>query len=107
MSLKNTYKADRISPMPRLKTTKQQIVYISIKKFQLNATPSITTKIKKMMSVSTKLINEDTFCENKNKYLGTFTLLNIDELAINEVIPILIASEKKEKTSCPAKRYRT
>lgn len=41
-----------------------------------------------------KLSNADTFLENKNKYLGTFILVKIEELLTNACIPSLVASIK-------------
>ncbi len=56
--------------------------------------PSIATKAKKTSSVSPKLIREDTFCENRNEYFGTFTLVKIPAFPTKDVIPQLVASVK-------------
>lgn len=56
--------------------------------------PSATTKTKKRQSDNPKLIIEDTFLENKNKYFGTFTLVNILELLSNATIPVDVDSLK-------------
>ena len=56
--------------------------------------PSATTKTKKRQSDNPKLISEDTFLENKNKYFGTFTFVNIPELLSNATIPVDVDSLK-------------
>ena len=56
--------------------------------------PSAITKIKKRQSDNPKLISEETFLENKNKYLGTFTFVNIPELLSKAIIPLDVDSLK-------------
>lgn len=51
-----------------------------------------------------KLIREETFLENRNKYFGTFTLVNISALSKRDVIPSFVDSLKNVKTSCPENR---
>jgi len=87
MSLKNTYKADRIKPTPILNIIRVMIGYINIKKLILNLTPSTAANIKKIISVSPKLTRADIFLESKNNHLGTLTLVNIPLLAISDCIP--------------------
>jgi hypothetical protein len=107
ISLKNTYSADRMRPMPTLKTIIQIRGYISIKYLPVMGTPSKITNMINIISVMPKLINEDTFLEKRNMYLGTFIFVNIPALSKSDDIPRLVASAKYENTNWPAKRYIT
>lgn len=104
ISLKNTNSADKINPSPRLKIIRHTVGKIKHKNFHVNGMPSKATKPKKTSNVKPKFIKEDTFCENKKRYFGTFTLVKIDALLTSEFIPKLVASEKYENTSCPANK---
>lgn len=92
MSLKKTNSAERISPIPKLKSTRHAMGYRSSINFQVNGIPSKKTKKKKIRRVNPKLIREDTFFEKRNKYLGTFILLKIAALLIKEFIPLVVDS---------------
>ena len=61
---------------------------------QENAIPSAATNTKKIISVKPKLISEDTFCEKRNSYLGTFTLVKMLAFPTSEFMPKLVASTK-------------
>ena len=88
------YSADKIKPLPKLKSTRQPIGYNSKINFQLNATPSIIQKRKRTATFIAKFIRDDTFLESKNIYFGTFILENIPALSCNDVIPVKVDSLK-------------
>ena len=94
ISRKNTNSADRTSPIPRLNIIMQPVGYSKRKKRHVKGIPSTATKVKKIRSVSPKLIRDETFWEKRNKYLGTFTLVKIPALPTREFIPRLVASVK-------------
>ena len=75
------------------------------KNAKVNVIPSIMQNIKKSANVSEKLISDEIFLEKRKRYFGTFTFENIAELPSKEPIPPFVASEKKEKTIFPQKRY--
>lgn len=52
-------------------------------------------------SDSPKLMSVCTFLENRNKYLGMFTLVKIAALPMREVIPWIVDSLKQEKIKFP------
>jgi hypothetical protein len=93
-SLKNTYNADKINPVPIIKMNKQIIGYSNIINFQVNAIFSNATNMKKITNVKIKLIDAAITLEIKNKYLGTVTFVIIPALEIIEDIPLLVASLK-------------
>jgi hypothetical protein len=62
-------------------------------------------KMKNTARVRPKLISEDTFLENRNRYFGTFIFVKIAEFAIRLPIPPPVASEKKLNIMFPQKRY--
>ena len=99
-----SYNAERIKPIPRLNSTRHRIGKSRKINFQVKGIPSIATNRKRISKVRPKLIREDTFCENKNRYFGILTFVKIPALATREFIPRFVASEKKAKTSCPANR---
>ena len=92
MSLQNTYKADRIIPIPMLKTTKQVIGNIKETKCIPKLTSSRKAKIKKTHKVNRKFMAADTFFVNKKIYFGTLIFVNMLELFIKEFIPPFVAS---------------
>ena len=55
--------------------------------------------------VRPKLIREETFLENKNRYFGTFIFEKISAFASKDPIPPFVASEKKAKIIFPQNRY--
>ena len=103
--MKNTNNADSTSPTPTLNSINVIIGYIKSTKRQVKGTPSIATKIKNITSISPKLIREATFCDNKNKYFGTFTLEIMPLLTKSEVMPWFVDSLKNEYTLSPEKTY--
>ena len=105
ISLKNTYNADRINPTPILKSVSVIIGYISKRNLVWKGTPSIAANRKNITNVSPKLISDDMFLENRNRYLGTFILVNIPLLAISDCIPVLVDSLKNKNTFRPANTY--
>ena len=56
--------------------------------------PSAMTNRKNRQSDNPKLISEDTFFENKKRYLGTFTFVKMPELLSNAIIPAVVDSLK-------------
>jgi hypothetical protein len=94
MSRKKTQSAERINPAPRLKIMRQIIGNRSIKKCIFIGMPSATTNIKNRQRDKPKLIREETFFENKNMYLGTFTFVNMPALFSNASIPVDVDSRK-------------
>ena len=78
---------------------------ISIKKHHENVIPSMMQKMKNMIRVRPKFIREETFFENRKRYLGTFTFVNIPEFPRRDPIPTLVESEKYENMTLPQKRY--
>ena len=56
--------------------------------------PSAITKTKNMQSVRPKLINEETFFESKNKYLGTLIFVKIFAFPTKEFMLPVVASLK-------------
>lgn len=92
MSLKNTKRAEIISPTPVFKTIRQPIGNKSKRKLHCKGMPSAITKIKKTTNVSKKLISVETFLDNKNKYLGTLILVKIPALLTSEFMLPVVAS---------------
>lgn len=88
------YSAERISPQPRLKTIRQPMGYISIISFQLKFAESTNIKTKRRTKFIPKFIREDTFCDRRKIYLGTFTFEKIKELLKREIIPVEVDSLK-------------
>ena len=62
-------------PIPKFKMIRQMMGYSSERNLMENGIPSNPTNKKNMIRVSPKLIREETFRENRNKYFGTFTLV--------------------------------
>lgn len=56
--------------------------------------PSAMTNRKNRQSDNPKLISEDTFFENKKRYLGTLTFVKMLELLSNAIIPADVDSLK-------------
>ena len=104
ISRKNTNNADKINPIPKLKIIKQAIGYKRKINFHVKAIPSAATNAKKMINVNPKLMRDETFCEKRNRYFGTFTLVKILAFPTKEFIPRLVASTKYEKMSWPANK---
>ena len=52
-----------------------------------------------------RLMALETVLERTNMYLGTYTFLMRGALSIIAVISIVVAAEKKLKTTWPARRY--
>jgi hypothetical protein len=77
-----------------LNKTRQTMGYTRIINLQLNGIPSAATNMKKITKVSPKFMSEDTFFDNKNRYLGTLTFVKILLLVTNELIPLFVASRK-------------
>jgi hypothetical protein len=67
---------------------------MSIKKCIFIGMPSATTNIKNRQRDKPKLISEETFLENKNIYLGTFTFVKMPALLSNANIPVVVDSRK-------------
>jgi hypothetical protein len=107
MSLKNTNSADKIKPTPILKRVRVIMGYARRKKRGWKCMPLIATNKKKIISVRAKLTKDDMFLDNKNKYLGTLTLVKIPLLAIKDCIPKLVDSLKNRNTFRPAKTCTT
>ena len=91
--------------MPILKSIRQRIGKNSIRNVGVKVTRSIMQKMRKTEKVRPKLIRDETFFENRKRYFGTFIFEKIFALSIRELIPVFVASLKKEKTILPQKRY--
>jgi len=105
MSLKNTNSADSTSPTPMLNIVIVMIGYKRKINRQWKDTPSITTNKKNIRSIRPKLIKDATFCDSRNRYLGTLTLVMMPLFAMSEAIPWFVDSEKNWKILRPAKTY--
>ena len=84
---------------------RQRIGKTKSKNAQVNVIPSIMQKTNKIARVIPKFISEETFLENRKRYLGTFTFVKIPALPRREPIPPLVESVKYEKTIFPQKIY--
>ena len=60
--------------------------------------------VRTSQSANAKLITAETFFESKNRYLGTFTLVKIPALAINEFMPPVVDSLKNPYNKLPQRR---
>ena len=87
ISLKKTKSAESISPIPRLKISIHKMGNKSERKRGVNATPSIAQKTRNTIKVSPKLIRDEVIFENKNRYFGTLTFVNMLALPIRAPIP--------------------
>ena len=87
MSRKNTNSADKISPTPMLNSSSSTMGYTSNISFQVNVMLSMMQNTKNTHSVMPKLISVCTFLENRNRYLGTLTLVKMDALPIRDIMP--------------------
>ena len=104
MSRKKTNRADRISPRPRFRSTRQAIGYSSRTKRQVNVIWSSAQNTKNTHSVRPKLMRHWTFLEKRKRYFGTLTLVKMPALPVRAVMPWLVDSLKKENTRLPQKR---
>ena len=94
ISRKNTNSAERISPTPMLNSTSRQMGYSSRKNRHVNVMWSKAQNTKKMHSVRPKLMRVCTFLENRNRYLGTLTLVKMPALLIRDCMPCEVDSLK-------------
>ena len=78
--------------------------YNNIKNFGPGIIPSRRTKTKNIIIVRPKLIRDETFFEKRNRYLGTFILLNILALLIRDVIQTFVDSLKYANKRFPQNR---
>ena len=62
--------------------------------FQVKVILSTMQNITNTHSVNPKLIRVWTFLENKNRYFGIFTFVNIPALPVSDVIPCVVDSLK-------------
>ena len=85
--------------MPTLKVMRQVIGYSSVKNFQVNVTPSIAEKMNSRMSVSQKVISDETFCDSKKRYFGTLTFVNMLALVTSAFMQRFVESVKYANTS--------
>jgi hypothetical protein len=67
---------------------------ISIKNAKVKVTPSMMQKMKNTLSVSPKLMREETFFEKRKRCFGIFIFVNISALARRDPIPLLVDSLK-------------
>ena len=65
---------------------------------------STTINNAKTSNVKPKLINDETFFENRNIYFGTLTFENIPELDIKALMPPLVDSLKYANKRFPQNR---
>ena len=66
----------------------------SARKCGPNRSPSASTNSKNTASVSAKLMREDTFLDNRNRYFGTLTLLMMSRFCIRLLMPPVVESLK-------------
>ena len=104
MSLKNTVAAAKNIPKPKEKINNSEII-TGIKKNSKEkwALVNINTKIKAPKE-NKKLTKEDKTLAKVKIYLGTYTFFKREALAVIEFKPELVASDIKEKATCPVIR---
>ena len=105
MSRKKTNNAESIKPTPTLNSTRQVMGYSSRTNFHVNVMWSKMQNKKNTHRVRPKLMRVCTFLENRNRYLGIFTLVNMEALPMRDIMPWLVDSLKQEKIILPQKRY--
>ena len=87
ISRKNTKRAERMRPMPRLNITRSRMGRTRRRKYGVKVTPSIMQKRRKTTKVRAKFISEETLREKTNRYFGTFIFVKMAEFDKSEDIP--------------------